>query len=764
MSNPAAGVFFESPADTGDGARGSSVNEGGKRKMSEADVQSAVYKMVTEAIQYVDQELSPKRALATNYYQGLPFGNEQAGRSQVVSTDLRDAVRSIIPSLMRIFFGAERVVEYEPRKPTEVEQADQATAFISDVICQLDNPGFTEMYSWLKDALVKNIGIVKSWYHDVPEVQDRTLTYIPMDQIVALHADPSIEVQSITPCEGQPPGANLYDVEYRKTLRQGRVIWRCLPPEEFLFTRGARMIDADAAQPGVALLAAHRTQMTKSQLLEIGVKEADIEEYGYKDMQLDANLEEIARQRIVKPDTSAMGPVPTQPVLYIEAYPYLDVDGDGIAELRKVCCLGPSYHVISDEPWDDRPFSVLCPDPEPHTIIGQGIGDYTMDLQRINSALQRSMLDSLALSVNPRVAYDEASVSQADILNTAIGAPIRTQGMPASVIQEFTHTFVGEAVLAVLQYFEAVKESRIKVTRASAGLDADTLQSTTKAAVSATFTQAQQHIELMARIFAETGVRHLFRRLYKLAVENPDPERMMKFRGSYVPVDPTHWPPDLNVRVNVAIGAGLDDEKYAVLQNVAEDQMAIVQAFGLNQPLVTPQAMREVRVKMLQLRGRQDAESFYPPVPQNWQPQPPPPSPEAQVAQAEALKAQGIVQKHQADAQLASQKHQDDTALKQQDLDLRREQMLLEDQRERQRLAQESALREAEIATRHQAAMTHTGAQLELGHEKVAADVAKTAHATVVESHKAATEAIGETLTPAEPKTESAPKKPRKPK
>src|SRR6266699_652604 len=439
--------------------------------MSDGEVQSAVHKLLWDAIEYTDQELSPFRALATKYYQGEPFGNEQEGRSKVVLTELRDAVLYVMPSLMRIFTGPRGAVEYGPNNASTVQIAKDATNYVNKVVLELDNRWFLTLWSWFKDALVKRLGIVKYWYDDTIETRAFEATGLSAQAVVLLQQDDEVRTDEVRRSELSTPGSPLFDVDFTRTRKQGKIRIIPLPPEEYLFTRGARTVTDDHSQPGVALMVAHRTELTRSQLLAIGVDEDTVEEWAFKDVSLDMNQEEIARQHIVKPDTSAIGPIATQKALYIEGYPFMDVDGDGVAELRKIVMLGPSYHVIENEPADERPFAVLCPDPEPHTIVGQGISDLTMDLQKINSMIMRSMLDSLSLSINNRIAYVEGDVNMEDVLNTEIGAPIRMRA-PNS-ISPIEHRFVGADALPVLEKMDQIKENRVGVTKASAGLAPD---------------------------------------------------------------------------------------------------------------------------------------------------------------------------------------------------------------------------------------------------------------------------------------------------
>lgn len=697
--------------------------------MSDGEVQSALHKMTWDAIEYIDQELSPLRAVASKYYQGEPFGNEEEGRSQFVMTEVRDTILMVMPSLMRIFTGPERAVEFGPSRIDQIEMAQQVTEYIWDVVVHEDNRGFLVLWEWFKDALLKRLGIVKYWWDESTETRALETSFISDDALTMIQQDHTIRVDEIRPSIGAPPGTRLYDVDYTQTKTEGRARFIAMPPEEFLFTRGARTVASDHAQPGVALFVGHRTELTRSQLLEIGVTEDDIEEWAFKDVSLDHNEEEIARQHIVKPDTSAIGPIATQKALYIEGYPYLDYDGDGVSELRRVVMLGPSYHVISNEACDERPFAVLCPDPEPHTIVGQSYADYTMDLQKVNSSIARSMLDSLALSLNPRIAYVEGDVNLNDLMNPEVGAPIRMRA-PNS-IQPIETPFVGQQALPILEKMIDIKEQRTGITKASAGLDADALQSSTKAAVAATITAAQQHIETTARIFAETGVAQLFRGLLRLTVAHQAPERIVKMRGKYIAMDPRAWDVTLPLRVKVAIGAGLDDEKYQALAEAATKMEGIFNTMGISNPIVTPKQYRDTLVTMLKLRGRVDAEQFYQDVDPNWQPPPQQPSdPNMVIAQAEQQKAQAHVQKQQADTQLDQVRQQTEAmhkdraaALKEAEMNqtgqltrekmdredrLRREEMILQDQRERQRiqLEHERSLRQQDTDAAVQHAKT----------------------------------------------------------
>ncbi|SVD58756.1 uncharacterized protein METZ01_LOCUS411610, partial [marine metagenome] len=115
----------------------------GDEPMDEEELESLVAGLIEDAQDYIDQTEALDRNTANDYFQGRPFGNEEDGRSQVVSRDVRDTVALMMPQVMRTFFGSEKVVEFVPRGPEDVPMAEQATDFANQVCIGQDNEGFS---------------------------------------------------------------------------------------------------------------------------------------------------------------------------------------------------------------------------------------------------------------------------------------------------------------------------------------------------------------------------------------------------------------------------------------------------------------------------------------------------------------------------------------------------------------------------------------------------------------------------------------------
>ena len=357
------------------------------------------------------------------------------------------------------------------------------------------------------------------------------------------------------------------------------------------------------------------------------------------------------------------------------------MDGDGIAERIRVCTVGSALTIANVMQWDDLPIALFCPDPEPHTAIGTSIADYVMPLQRAKSQIMRDTLDSLGHSIFPRYGVVEGQVNIDDVLNSDIGQPIRMRA--PGMVQPFTVPFVGAAAFPVLDYLDEAKEQRTGVSKASMGMNAEALQSTTKAAVAATMSASQGRVEMIARIFAEQGMTDLFRLVNRLIVKHQDQQEMVRLNNNFIPIDPRVWDADKDIVVNVAITNSSDEEKAATLMLVAQKQEQIMAQLGPQNPMVTPQMYANTLQKMIEIAGFKDSNQFinsnFPPM----QPQPPQPDPSTLLAEAEMQKAQVSAQKAIIDAETDRLK------------------LIMEDDRRRDEIEADMMLKSAELQAKY---------------------------------------------------------------
>ena len=660
------------------------VIENDDKPLSEDDLQSIITSEISSAVDFIDNDIGPQRAKATKYYKGEKFGNEEDGRSQIVSHDVRDTIGAIMPSLMRIFFSTDKVVEFVPKNAEDVQRAEQATDYINYIFTQ-DNPGFLTLQSAFKDALVRKVGIIKYWWDEDVEVTTEHFSGLNPEALQFLASDPLVEVTSqelaLEMDEiGQPIGMPSIEATVTRRVDKGRVKVEAVPPEEFLIDRDAKTLED-------ATIVAHRTTLTVSDLVARGYDEEEILEHAGDTDILNWSDEVSARQENQSYGQANRSDDAAREVSYTESYVKADMDGDSIAELIKVCSIGPSNKVLFWEPVADVPFATFCPDPEPHTFFGLSVADSVMDIQQTKSTVLRNMLDSLAMSIHPRTAIVEGQANIDDVLNTEVGAIIRMRS--AGSVQPFAMPFVGKEAFPMMQYLDELRENRTGISKAAAGLDASALQSSTASAVQATVSQAQQHIEMIARIFAETGMKQLFKGILKLTVNHQDEERMTRLNNQFVPVDPRSWNADMDVSSNIALGKGTDTERIAALSQIAGKQEELMKLLGHQNALVSPKQYSHTLSKIVELSGFKDPSMFINTL-QDGQPLVSPEAAKNKKKSPEELLAEVQAQSIQADIQKKAA-----------ELELKRDEMMRKDDLERDKLDADIHLKAAEIQGKH---------------------------------------------------------------
>lgn len=641
-------------------------------------LQTLIQREIERASNFIDEEVGPYRAESLRYYRGDPLGNEEDGRSQVVWRVVRDAVRQILPSLVRVFFGSEKAVEYAPVGPEDVEQAEQATDYANYVVLQ-DNPGVKVFLDAFNDSLYQKVGIVKLWrdysvevtYHDFTELDDAGIGLVLQEPGVELvevssrFADPNTAGQ-IMAMGFQPP--QVHDVKVKRTRKAPRIRVAAVPPEEFLIDPTARSLD-DATYVG------HKMEKTVGELVALGYDRDVVESHahGYSDFtsKNEAARERLQMQTLMPADT--LNP-DAKRVLYCESWLRVDLDGpmgpdgfpegDGIAELRKFCTIGESYEIVNGdglgEPVSEIPFADFCPFPQPHLFFGEDVADQTKDIQKIQSNVVRNMLDSLARTIHPDTYAVEGMANMNDLLNTENGRVVRMSA--PGMVQVIGHEFVGAQAMPVIEMLKAEADRRVGVHNMA--LEADALQSTTKSAVNAQVDAASQQLELIARIYAECGMKRFYQLLLKLIVSHPDKGRMVRLRNRWIQTDPSVWNANMDVIVNVGLGRGNDEQRLMALQSGMQGQLTMIQTYGPQNPWVTPQQVAASMAKMYEIAGWKDTSQFVNPSAPVPPPPPPQPSDTQILAEVEREKARGHALETAAKIELDRDRLISDTLLK----------------------------------------------------------------------------------------------------
>ena len=639
----------------------------GLKPMTDDDIQNIASDAVTDAIDFVESEIAEDRIKAQRYFDGEVDIGEEEGRSSIVSTKVRDTIRNIKPSLMRVFLSNQNFVQFVPRGPQEVQQAETATQYVHSEFTEKN--GYRVISDAFHDALLKKAGVVKVYWDEYTESETYTLTNLSEAEMMVVVNDPDVEVMeqgmetSMSMDEfGSEIETPVYNLRVAHYKKGGKLCVESVPPEEFFVSRSARSLD-DAYCVG------HRTEMRVSDLVAMGYDFEMVSKLsGITDYDSMAEAEDFERRGYDQVKEEDILDPSMKQISVTEAYMKIDVDGTGIAQLHRILMGGGDYQLLDVTPVNEIPFAVFEVDPEPHAFFGRSVADLIIEDQDASTAIMRGILDNIAMTNNPRTMMVEGQVNIDDLLNNEIGGVVRVK--QAGAIQDLSVPFVAGQTLGALQYYDSMIEQKTGVSRASMGLDPDALQNATATAAKLTVNAAAGQIEVIARNLAEGGMTRLFKLMLKALVENSPEDTMMRIAGDqFAPIDPRSWNTDMGMSVNVGLGTGKDDERIQVLMQTMQTQMQIWQTYGPTNGLVGMTNIRNTLADILGMGGIRNADRYYQPMDQQkemmlvqqaqmlaQQKQDPNQMLAMAQVQAEQIKAQAKIQSDQLRAQLDAQK------------------------------------------------------------------------------------------------------------
>jgi hypothetical protein len=667
---------------------------------------------IGQATAWAQHAINPERERNYAYYLGLPDGNEVEGRSQIVSWDVFEVVESALPSLLDIFLSGDNIGEFEPVGIEDERYAQQATDYVNHIV-KKQNPGFLIFNTWFKDALLAKLGIVRAFWNDYDKVTKEEYTGLDEMQLTmmlqqdgvevieqAAYPDLEDEAQRAQAAAGlnvmapeqamqvqqmlMQPSKKLYDVTLKITQKKGQVCIRNVRPETFIVSRRACSIYD-------ATLVGQYNSYTRSELVEMGIPKAEaysVQSYDMRVMDEGDSLKEYADSDLdTLQDETTLDKAMEEVVLF-EGYVQCDHDGDGIAEWRYV--LRGSETLKNDEA-DGHDYCVVTPIPIPHRIHGFALADPTAPIQQTNTALTRQYLDSLYLGNNPRTYAIDGRVNLDDLLNNRIGGVVRMKE-PGMAGPLETSLVAGEALQGI-EFMDTRREIRTGITRYNQGLEADTLNKTALG-VSKIMGAAQQRLQMIARIMAETGVKDLFKLILKLVCQNQDKAATVRLRNEWVEFDPRSWSHEMDATVNVGLGTGDKSEMIAHFQMLIVQQKELMMA---GSPLADPSKLYNALRQMLKLMGIKGFDLYFNDPAKVQPPGPPPPPPEALLAEAqkevEMIKLQGQREKIAADKEMK----QLDLQIKAVELQIKERELMLKEavaQREQDRKDHETISRQ----------------------------------------------------------------------
>jgi hypothetical protein len=492
------------------------------------------------------------------------------------------------------------------------------------------------------------------------------------------------------------PRPKLHDVtiEIRRTRECAKV--EGVTPEEFGISRRARSIrDTDYCF--------HDVFRTQSQLITQGYARAQVEKL--PSYTLAHTIEEQARDT-VNESTLRQGDdglnEASRLIRITEHYVRMDYEGAGEAALYRCTTAGEEGELLllrDGEPDDVIPFAAMTPVIVTHRFFGRSIADLVMDIQRIKTALLRALLDNAYLANNPRTEVPESHATETtldDLLVSRPGGIVRTK-IPGG-LNVIKHPDIGADVFPLLQYQDTLREWRTGVSRQGQGIDPNALQNQVATIANQMFNASQAKVKLIARIFAETGIRDLFSLLHATIRKNGAQAQTVRLRNQWVTVDPRDWKARNDMTINVGLGTGSKAEQLTHLQLIIGAQKEAIAA-----GLVSPKNLFHSAKELVKLAGHKNVDAFFTPPGQPADANDPasaPITPPADPKQAEiAAKAAAEKAKIAADAAHQKMKLEAQLAFEEKKFELERELKRMDMEIARERHSQDMASHLAKTLT-----------------------------------------------------------------
>jgi hypothetical protein len=560
--------------------------------------------IVEESVNFLFSEFGSDWEKAERYFAGGCDIELVEGRSQVVKTEVRDSIRAAKPSIMRTLLQSRKIVEYIPNQLWGAGLAEQQSEYVTQQFWK--NGGYKMILSCVDESMKKKIGPVKTFWEENPHPEYNHGTGMSAEEITALDEADDIEFISIEE-RSIPSGGNeqVYDAEWNQLFYNGKVCMEAFPAIEFFINRNATGIDG-------AVVHGHRRDVTVSEALELGLDYGDWWRLDSDDPEQNQHQgESYERRRYQKNSTDDMDSKDLANHLFLltECYCSFDLDGTGALQKYVFWLGGTGYTYLGHDKIDDWCIDLVEIDPVPFAPLGRSLADLTMNEQEMNTSVLRAITDNFHMANNPRYAANPLLTDFNDLMNNAIGAPVKNKN--GGQIDVLDIPFTGQQGLPLLQYLEQDVQNKVGVTKASQGLDPDAMQSTDKDAVRNTIMLAQGQVELMVRNIIETGLIPLFRKMLRLSIRHMDRRQIIRSKGMVVPVDQSVFDPNLVAEPNVGLGSAAPEQKMQGLLFILSEQKETLGTFGMDNPFVSLTNIYNTLEDITELSGFHDVGRYF---------------------------------------------------------------------------------------------------------------------------------------------------------
>ncbi len=608
--------------------------------LSEDEFKRLIASEIQNAMAYLDtsEGITSERYRNAEYYRGIMDDLPAArGQSSVVSSEVSDYIGMMLPSLLRPFTSGDKLFSYANPQGLSDETTKVITQYINEVAFKKDNRGEIVLNNWAFDGLVQKNGVVKVWWEEEETIREQNYQGLTDKDYLLLSAqlamDPSKQITAYQKDDGADPTKPTHDITLRKTTNSSHACFDVIPIDEFIISRDARNTES-------AILRCHRTWEVAGDLISEGYDASIISNLPtYVDFR--ANMTRPGAANREQNRQNQVDPALRKVTVY-EGIIRCNRDGTGVREWYfKAAGQDGGVYILEDALYDAQVFFCdFCPEPIPHQFVGTCPADRLSQIQRVNTVLTRQALQNLYLSNAPqRIVVADQILSPDQLTNFAAGASIMTTSPTA--VTNMPLPFTAQYAFEAISYFDSKAADRTGVSRTSAGLDPDALQNQSATGANLAWNASMGRMEMVARIWAYTGMRQLGVALLRTIIAYQNFPRTVIMGDKPVTVDPRQWGPyaEMEVTVTTGLGTGHRDRDMVVLNNLLNLQTSTMEKLGPNNPIVSFEKIGNTLQMIATCGGISNPESVFGAVPPGWMPQPAPPPPPPQIVAAQ-IKAQ----------------------------------------------------------------------------------------------------------------------------
>ena len=509
--------------------------------------------------------------------------------SDLVSTDVADTIEWALPSLMKVFTGSDEVITIAGVTEEDDNKAETMQELLVYQL-QRQNKFFPILYNWIKDSLITGLGIIKC-YWERTEGYTTEQAKLNNEALQAL-IQTGVEVTDIQ-------GPDIYgdfDVTYQSPyyVKNAPKIENILI-SEFIYSPDAKSLDE-------ANFVAHKRTVTMSYLREreaqgVYANIDDIKVDKFKGSSYDP-IDKVVGDNYV--DITQEEQKARQEVVIYECYTKIDINGDGILEDMIITICGDTIIRMEQNYMGRHPFFAISPTKDPHRIwVKRSYAELIGELQDLKVALTRQIMQNVALTNDPKMLLDETAINIDDfvqgrkVVRMKAGHSLHEVAMPMPVTPLSPQTFT------FLEWVEGQKENRTGITRYNQGLDANSLNKTATG-ISAILGQSSQRLELVARMFAETGLYELFRFMVSLNQKFIDQATVIRLTNKEMRITPEDLDGSFDLIVNAGISIATKESTIMATQTLLT---AIMQANAGGYMVSTPENIYNLFKKWIESIG-----------------------------------------------------------------------------------------------------------------------------------------------------------------